>query len=63
LADYPTIGGRTITKDSTFSDFVVYYFSLALMIGIIAAVIVIIIAGIKFLISQGDPSKRSDAKE
>lgn len=62
LADYPTIGGRTITKDSTFSDFVVYYFSLALMIGIIAAVIVIIIAGIKFLISQGDPSKRSDAK-
>lgn len=62
LADYPTISGRTITSDSTFSDYVVYYFSLALIIGIIAAVVVLIIAGIKFLFSQGDTSKRSDAK-
>jgi len=62
LADYPTINGRTITSDSTFSDYVVYYFSLALMIGIIAAVVILIAAGIKFLFSQGDTSKRSDAK-
>jgi len=32
------------------------------MIGIIAAVVILIAAGIKFLFSQGDTSKRSDAK-
>jgi len=62
LAEYPVISGRTITDKSTLSDFVLYYFALALIIGIVAAVIVLITAGINFLISQGDLYRRNNAK-
>ncbi|MDD5696561.1 MAG: pilin [Candidatus Pacebacteria bacterium] len=62
LAEYPVIGGRTITDKSTLSDFVLYYFALALIIGIVAAVLVLITAGINFLISQGDLYRRNNAK-
>lgn len=62
LAEYPTISGRSITEDSTFSEFVVYYFNLFLIVGIVAATIVLITAGINFLISRGDLYRRNNAK-
>ncbi len=62
LAQYPIISGRAITDKSTFSEYVLYYFSLALVVGIVAAVLVLITAGINFLISRGDLYRRNNAK-
>ncbi|MFA5232221.1 MAG: pilin [Candidatus Paceibacterota bacterium] len=62
LAQYPAISGMTITDKSSFSEYVLYYFALALVVGITVAAIVLITAGINFLISRGDLYRRNNAK-
>lgn len=53
----PVIAGATA------SDFVIYFFNLAIVMGTIAATVMIIIAGIDYVNSRGDPSKIEGAKK
>lgn len=60
--DYPTIAGITVTENTTAADFVVYLFNLGIAVGAFIAVIMILMAGIEWLTSSGNPSKVESAK-
>ncbi|MFA5714153.1 MAG: pilin [Candidatus Paceibacterota bacterium] len=57
----PVIAG--IPQNATASDFVVYFFNLTIAIGTIVATVMIIVAGIDYVNSRGDPSKIEGAKK
>jgi hypothetical protein len=57
----PVIAG--IPQNASASDFVIYFFNLAIAMGTIAATVMIIIAGIDYVNSRGDPSKIEGAKK
>lgn len=59
---YPPIGNITINENTTAAQFVVYLFSLAISIGAFVAVIMMIMAGIEWITSTGNPSKIESAK-
>jgi hypothetical protein len=52
-ATYPTIGGVGLPPNPTFTNYFLYFFNLALFVGMVAAAIVMIFAGARFLFSQG----------
>jgi hypothetical protein len=60
--NYPEIGGKTINEDSTIIDFVSYFFNLAVVLGTVAAVVMIVYAGFLLVNSRGEPGKISEAK-
>jgi len=64
---YPTIdiGGKTygIDENSTFVDFVAYFFMMIISIGAVLLLMVLIWAGVNFIMAGGDPGKISKAKE
>jgi len=62
-ADYETFGGRTISSGSTLGDYIAYYFNLGLAVAAGAAVLIITFAGINYLISGDNFSKRLIAKK
>jgi hypothetical protein len=62
-AEYPTIAGITISKDTTASEYVVYFFNLLVAIGAFIAVIMVISGGIDWVMSNGDPGKVSSGKK
>lgn len=57
----PTVAG--IPKDANAAELVTYFFNLAVTVGSFIAVIMLIMAGIDYVISQGNPSKIEDAKK
>ena len=52
-----------INEDSTFVDYVAYGFMMIISIGAVILLVVIIWAGINFIMAGGDPGKISKAKE
>jgi len=60
-ADAGTIAG--ISKDATAAEFVMYFFNLGIAIGAFIAVVIIIMAGIEWMTSDGNPSKIESAKD
>jgi hypothetical protein len=60
--DYPQIAGITINENTTAAEYLVYFFNLAVAIGAFIAVVMIIIAGIEWVTSSGNPSKIESAK-
>jgi hypothetical protein len=61
--DYPTFAGITISETTTATEYIVYFFNLAVAIGAFIAVIMVIMAGIEWVTSSGNPSKVESAKE
>lgn len=62
-ADYESFGGRTISSGSTLGDYIAYYFNLGLAVAAGAAVLIITFAGVNYLISGDNFSKRLIAKK
>ena len=62
-AEYKTFGGRTISDSSTLGDYIAYYFNFFLVFATGAAILVIIFAGINYLISGDNFNKRLVAKK
>ena len=60
--DYPEIGGMKISNTTTAAEFIIYLFYLGIAVGAFIAVIMIIMAGIEWLTSSGNPSKVESAK-
>ncbi|MFA5071820.1 MAG: pilin [Candidatus Pacearchaeota archaeon] len=59
---YPEFGGITISKTTTAAEYVVYFFNLVIALGAFAAVIMMVMAGIEWVTSSGNPSKIESAK-
>jgi len=57
----PTIAG--IPKDATAAEFIVYFFNLMVAVGGLIAVVIVIMAGIEWMTSDGNPSKIESAKD
>lgn len=62
---YPQIPGvvPNINNNPTLINFIQYFFSLALALAGIAAIISVVISGLKILIYAGNPAEITDAKE
>ncbi len=60
---YTSFGGRTISDSSTLGDYIAYYFNFFLVIAAGVAFWIIIFAGINYLISGNNFSKRLTAKK
>ena len=60
--DYPQFGGITLNKDTTAAQYIIYFFNLAVAIGAFIAVVMVIMAGIEWVTSGGEPSKVTSAK-
>ncbi|MFA5729809.1 MAG: pilin [Candidatus Paceibacterota bacterium] len=59
---YPEIGGITINENTSAATYIVYFFNLAIALGAFAAVIMMVMAGIEWVTSSGNPSKIESAK-
>lgn len=59
---YPQIGGISLPASPTFTDYFLYYFNLALFVGMVAAMIVIITAGFNYIFSRGEIGKIEKSK-
>jgi hypothetical protein len=59
---YPEIGGITINENTSAATYIVYFFNLAIALGAFAAVIMMIMAGVEWVTSSGNPSKIESAK-
>jgi len=60
--DYPMIAGIAITESTSAADFIIYLFNLGIAVGAFIAVIMVIMAGIEWLTSSGNPGKVESAK-
>ena len=56
------VAGMEISNTATAADFIVYIFNLAIAIGTFIAAIVLIIAGVNYVSSRGEPAKIESAK-
>jgi len=61
--DYPQFGGITLNKDTTAAQYIIYFFNLAVAIGAFIAVIMVIMAGVEWVTSAGNPGKVDSAKK
>ena len=62
--DYPEVGDyRPETINTPLPQYVMYIFNLAIGLGGVAAFVMLVIGGIKFLTSTGSPAQQTDAKE
>ena len=60
--DWPNIPfTNKLTETSTFPDYIVYFFALGIFVGGVVAAISLSVAGVKLIMSAGNPDKRSDA--
>ncbi|MDD5569372.1 MAG: pilin [Candidatus Pacebacteria bacterium] len=62
VKDYPVINGIGLPAKPTFNEFVLYYFNIALFVGVLAAAIIITYAGIKYFFSRGEVGKTEASK-
>jgi hypothetical protein len=61
-ATYPTFAGITISKTTTAAEYVIYFFNLIVAVGALMAVVMIIMAGVEWVTSSGEPGKVESAK-
>lgn len=61
-SSYPEIAGITIGPGTTATQFVVYFFNLAIAVGAFIAGAVLLMAGIDYVSSRGEPAKLESAK-
>jgi hypothetical protein len=59
---YPDINGISITDETTPTVYILYFFSLLVGLGGVIAFIVLVKAGIGFMMAGGEPGKISEAK-
>jgi hypothetical protein len=59
---YPVIAGITISESSSAADIIVYFFNLGVAAGLFIAVIMVVMGGIEWLTSSGNPGKIESAK-
>jgi hypothetical protein len=59
---YPEINGITITDETTPTAYALYFFSIFLALGGVIAFLVLVSAGVKFMMAGGEPGKVSEAK-
>jgi len=59
---YPEIAGITISNTTTASEYIIYFFNLAIAVGTFIAAVVIAMAGFDYVTSQGEPAKIESAK-
>lgn len=59
---YPTIGGVSLPANPTFSNYFLYFFNIALLIGMIAAALVFIFAAINYFFSRGQIGRTEKSK-
>jgi hypothetical protein len=57
------IAGFSISNTTTAADFIVYLFNLGIMIGGVLAAIVLVMSGIDYMTSSGDPGKIEQTKK
>lgn len=60
--DFPSIGGVEINSSTSAADFIVYLFNLSIAVGTFIAAIVLIMAGVDYVSSRGEPAKIGEAK-
>jgi hypothetical protein len=60
--DYPTFAGITISSTTTAAEYIIYFFNLAVAMGTLIAVVMVIMAGIEWVTSSGNPGKIESAK-
>jgi len=60
---YPPINGIEITTSTTISEYAVYFFSLAMIVGTILAFAILIYGGFRYVTSVGNPEAMNDAKK
>lgn len=60
---YPKIGTKEITATTSLGDYISYFFSLGIIIGVLIAIGVLIYAGFLFLSSTGKPEQLKDARD
>ncbi len=60
---YPPLGGITISSGTTAAQYIVYFVNLLIAVGAFAAAVVLVMAGVSFASSSGDPSKIEEAKK
>lgn len=62
--EYPAVPAAPRLKTvSTLPDFVIYIFNFAIMIGGLLAFLMILIGGVRYLISAGNPAAINDARD
>ena len=61
--NYPTLNGISLDSDSTLVQSIKYFFTFALAIAGILAILIIVISGAQILLSGGSPQAMGDAKE
>ncbi|MFZ3054803.1 MAG: pilin [Minisyncoccales bacterium] len=57
----PTIAG--IPENASAAELITYFFNLAITVGSFIAVVMLIMAGVEYIMSQGNPAKIEDAKK
>jgi hypothetical protein len=60
--DFPKIAGITVSKTTTAAEFIIYLFNLAIASGAFIAAVVLIMAGVDYVSSKGEPAKIQSAK-
>lgn len=60
---YPTIGGIGMPTNPTFTNYFLYFFNLALFVGMVAAASIMIFAGARFMLSRGAVGQVERSKE
>jgi hypothetical protein len=61
--NYPPIAGITISSTTTATEYIYYFFNLAIAIGAFIAAGALSIAGIAYVSSRGEPAKMQDARD
>lgn len=60
---YPTIKGETITINTELPQLITYFFNFALMAGGVVALMVITIAGFRWMSAAANPGQKQEAME
>ncbi|MFA5368916.1 MAG: hypothetical protein WC303_02825, partial [Candidatus Paceibacterota bacterium] len=58
---YPEVNGVSINNETTPTVYIVYFFNLLVGLGGIVAFIVLVKAGVQFMMAGGEPGKVSEA--
>ncbi len=62
--DYPELPGtKNLSETSTLTELIAYVYNLAIMIAGLAVFVMLVIGGVKWLTSAGDPGRTKDAKD
>jgi hypothetical protein len=60
---YPEMGGITLSSTTTAAEYIVYFFNLSVAVGATLAVVMLVMAGLEYVLSRGDVTKVQDARK